>query len=129
MSLRRTHRVSANMLLTTFAFLDLLLTNELLTPGQDIVINVTVIKPRAEMSYEEMGLVVWNWPMLCVREIKKESIFVHTALQETDHIAAINDIDCSRMTEKGFAKCVKDLPTEITITVIRRKHRYTGSYR
>ena len=80
------------------------------------------------MTYEELGLVVWNWPHLCVREIKKDSIFQHTAVRETDQIAAINDIDCGKMKEKGFAKCVLELPTEITITLIRRKHRYTGSY-
>ncbi|EJK46766.1 hypothetical protein THAOC_34548 [Thalassiosira oceanica] len=96
--------------------------------GQDILINVTVIKPRPAMSYEDLGLVVWNWPFLCVKEIKDDSIFQHTALKETDQIAAINDIDCQKMREKAFAKCVRELPTEITITVIRRKHRYTGSF-
>ena len=99
------------------------------TSGQDILINVTVIKPRPEMSYEDLGLVVWNWPFLCVKEIKEDSIFEHTALKETDQIAAINDIDCHKMREKAFAKCVRELPTEITITLIRRKHRYTGSYK
>ena len=93
------------------------------------MINVTVIKPRPEMSYEDLGLVVWNWPFLCVKEIKEDSIFQHTALKETDQIAAINDIDCHKMREKAFAKCVRELPTEITITLIRRKHRYTGSYK
>ena len=96
--------------------------------GQDIIVNVTVIKPKADMSYEDMGLVVWNWPYLCVREIKDESIFKHTAIQEQDQISAINDIDCSRMREQAFARCVSQLPTEITITLVRRKHRYTGSY-
>ena len=96
--------------------------------GSDIILNVTVIKPKPQMTYEDLGLVVWNWPYLCVREIKEGSIFQHTALQETDQIAAINDIDCSRMKEKSFVRCVNELPTEITITLIRRKHRYTGSY-
>ena len=80
------------------------------------------------MTYEDLGLIVWNWPHLCVREIKEGSIFKHTALKETDQIAAINDIDCSKMREKAFARCVRELPTEITISCIRRKHRYTGSY-
>ena len=96
--------------------------------GADIILNVTVIKPKPQMTYEDLGLVVWNWPYLCVREIKKGSIFEHTALQETDQIAAINDIDCSRMKERSFVRCVNELPTEITITHVRRKHRYTGSY-
>lgn len=97
-------------------------------PGQEIIINVTVIKPRPDMTYDDLGLVVWNWPFLCVREIKEGSIFQHTAIQETDQISAINDIDTSKMKEKAFAQCVNELPTEITITLIRRKHRYTGSY-
>ena len=80
------------------------------------------------MNYEELGLLVWNWPFLCVRQIKDNSIFRHTAIQEQDQVAAINDIDCSRMKEEAFAKCVLELPMEITITLIRRKHRYTGSY-
>jgi len=96
--------------------------------GTDIILNVTVIKPKPQMTYEDLGLVVWNWPYLCVREIKKGSIFEHTALQETDQIAAINDIDCSKMKERSFVRCVNELPTEITITLVRRKHRYTGSY-
>ena len=40
------------------------------TSGKDIVVNVTVIKPRPDMTYEDLGLVVWNWPFLCVREVK-----------------------------------------------------------
>ena len=96
--------------------------------GQDIVINVTVIKPRPNMTYEELGLIVWNWPYLCVREIKEGSIFEHTAIKEMDQIEAINDIDCTKMREQAFARCASELPTEITITLIRRKHRYSGSY-
>ncbi|KAL3797263.1 hypothetical protein HJC23_004555 [Cyclotella cryptica] len=96
--------------------------------GKDILINITIIKPKPEMTYQDLGLIVWNWPLLVVREIKENSIFQHTALRETDQIAAINDIDCSRMKEKEFAVCVGELEREITLTVLRRKHRYTGSY-
>ncbi|KAL7518739.1 hypothetical protein ACHAWX_003548 [Stephanocyclus meneghinianus] len=96
--------------------------------GKDILINITIIKPKPEMTYQDLGLIVWNWPLLVVREIKEDSIFRHTALHETDQIAAINDIDCSRMKEREFAICVGELEREITITVIRRRHRYTGSY-
>lgn len=96
--------------------------------GKDIIVNVTVIKPRPDMKYDDLGLIVWNWPFLCVREVKEGSIFRHTAVQVTDQIAAINDIDCNGMNEEKFARCVSALPTEITITLIRRKHRYTGSY-
>ena len=96
--------------------------------GDDIIINVTIIKPRPDMSYEEVSLLVWNWPYLCVREIKEGSIFEHTVVQEMDQISAINDIDCSNMRKKGFAQCINELHTEITLTLIRRKHRYTGSF-
>ena len=97
--------------------------------GDDILINVTVIKPRREMNYNELGLIVWNWPYLCVRQVNEGSIFEHTPIQEMDQIAAINDIDCSKMRTRAFAKCVSELPTELTITLIRRKHRYTGSFK
>jgi len=80
------------------------------------------------MTYDDLGLIVWNWPFLCVREVKRGSIFSRTAVKEADQIASINDIDCSKMNEEKFARCVSTLPTEITITLIRRKHRYTGSY-
>eukprot|EP00984_Skeletonema_dohrnii_P001639 scaffold527_cov133-Skeletonema_dohrnii-CCMP3373.AAC.2 len=97
--------------------------------GEDVLINVTVIKPRRDMNYNELGLVVWNWPYLCVRQINEGSIFEHTPIQEMDQIAAINDIDCSKMRTKAFAQCVLELPVELTITLIRRKHRYTGSFK
>jgi hypothetical protein len=97
--------------------------------GDDILIHVTIIKPRHDMNYDELGLVVWNWPYLCVRQINEGSIFQRTPIQEMDQIAAINDIDCSKMRTKAFAQCVGELPTEITITLIRRKHRYTGSFK
>lgn len=97
--------------------------------GDDILINVTVIKPRRSMNYEELGLIVWNWPYLCVRQINEGSIFEYTPVQETDQIVAINDIDCSKMRTRAFATCVEELPTELTITLIRRKHRYTGSFK
>lgn len=97
--------------------------------GDDILINVTIIKPRRDMTYDELGLVVWNWPYLCVRQIREGSIFEHTPVRETDQIAAVNDIDCGKMRPGAFAKCVEELPTELTITLIRRKHRYTGSFK
>jgi len=97
--------------------------------GDDILINVTVIKPRRTMNYEDLGLIVWNWPYLCVRQINEGSIFEHTPVQETDQIVAINDFDCSKMRTRSFSTCVEELPTELTITLIRRKHRYTGSFK
>mmetsp|Transcript_37274 Transcript_37274/g.69019 ORF Transcript_37274/g.69019 Transcript_37274/m.69019 type:complete len:156 (+) Transcript_37274:727-1194(+) len=105
-----------------------ILRSNILISGKDIIINVTVIKPRPDMTYDDLGLIVWNWPFLCVRRVIKGSIFRHTAVKEGDQIAAINDIDCSDMNEEKFARCASTLPTEISITLIRRKHRYTGSY-
>ena len=80
------------------------------------------------MTYERLGLEVWNWPYLCVRAVKENSIFEHTPIQYNDQIVAINDIDCERMKEKGFAKCITELPMEITLTLIRKKHRLNGSF-
>ena len=62
------------------------------TSGDDIFIHVTVIKPKRDMTYDELGLVVWNWPYLCVRQINEGSIFEHTPVREMDQIAAVNDI-------------------------------------
>ena len=95
---------------------------------QDTLIDITVIKPRPDMAYSDFGLEVWNWPYLCVREIFKGGIFEQSPLKETDQIAAINGIDCSKMRTKEFAACISELPESVTVTVIRRKHRYTGSF-
>ena len=47
-----------------------------------------------------------------------------------DQIRAINDIDCSKMKEREFATVVvEELGVELTITLVRRKHRYTGSFK
>ena len=42
--------------------------------GDDILIQVTVIKPYPEMTYEEMGMIVWKWGVLCIKEIAKDSV-------------------------------------------------------
>ena len=42
--------------------------------GDDILVQVTVIKPRPDMTYEEMGMVVWKWGVLCIKEIAKDSV-------------------------------------------------------
>ena len=97
--------------------------------GDDIILHITVIKPRRDMDYTELGLVVWNWPYLCVHQVKEGSIFEHTPIREMDQITAINDIDCSKMREGGFAQCVAELPVELTISLVRRKHRYSGSFK
>jgi len=98
--------------------------------GDDILIQVTVIKPRADMTYNEMGLTVWDWSGLCIREIEKDSIFSHTVLKESDYIETINDIAISKttVTPEEFAHIVNNLPLEITIVVKRPKQRWTGRF-
>jgi len=97
--------------------------------GNDTIINVTIVRPRPNMSYHDLGLIVWNWPFLCVREIREGSIFQHTCIKEGDQISAINDIDCTKLRAKEFAKCVNELPgMEITISLVRRKHRANMSF-
>lgn len=98
--------------------------------GDDILIQVTVIKPRADMTYSEMGLTVWDWSGLCIRAIEKDSIFSHTVLKESDYIETINDIAISKttVTPEDFAHIVDNLPVEITIVVNRPKQRWTGRF-
>ena len=60
--------------------------------GDDILVQATIIKPRPNMTYEELGLVVWYWGYLCVKSIKKDSIFKWTAVKPVDHIVSINNI-------------------------------------
>ena len=102
----------------------------------DILIEVTVIKPRPDMTYEELGISVWYWGYLCVRKIEKDSIFKHTILKSNDHIVAINDIQCTSsstntdncMSEEQFAHIINELPLDITLTILRRKQRITGRF-
>lgn len=96
--------------------------------GDDILLQATIIKPREDMTYEQLGMKVWWWGYLCIKNIDDESIFAHTALKETDHIIFINDIDCDRMREKAFAHVINSLPYDITITVLRRKQRVSGKF-
>lgn len=94
----------------------------------DILIHATILKPRTDMTFGEMGMVVWMWGFLCIKSIAKDSIFYHTALKETDHIVSVNEIMCDRVGVKGLAEIITRLPHEITITVLRRKERVTGKF-
>ena len=94
----------------------------------DILIEATIIKPRPNMTYEQLGMVVWHWGYLCVRSIDKESIFRHTVLKEGDHITAVNDIECDRVTPEQFAHILTELPLDVTLTVLRRRQRVTGKF-
>lgn len=94
----------------------------------DILIQATIIKPRPNMTYTELGLVVWVWGYLCIKSISKVSIFKRTILKETDHITAINDISCENMTPEQFAHVITRLPFDVTLTILRRKERATGKF-
>jgi hypothetical protein len=96
--------------------------------GSEILMQATVIKPRPNMTYEEMGMVVWNWPLLCIRTIVKDTIFALTLLRDGDHIVAINDIETEDMKVDQFAHIMTNLDHEITITVLRRKQRLSGNF-
>ena len=94
----------------------------------DILIEATIIKPRPNMTYEELGMTVWHWGYLCVRNIDKDSIFKHTVLKSNDHIIAINDIECDRVSPEQFAHIITELPLDVTLTVLRRRQRITGKF-
>jgi hypothetical protein len=96
--------------------------------GDDILVQATIIKPRPNMTYEELGMVVWVWGYLCIKSIDKQSIFKHSVLKSTDHIISINDILCDGMTPEQFADIIQALPIEVTLTVLRRKQRLSGMF-
>jgi len=73
-------------------------------------------------------MVVWHWGYLCVKSIDKNSIFRKTVLKSTDHIVSINDIPCHKMKPETFVRIVNELPYDITLTVLRRKERWSGFF-
>ena len=98
--------------------------------GDDVLIQVTVVKPKAEMTCEELGLSVWEWSGLCIHKIRKDSIFDFTVLKEYDYIETINGIEIAgtKVTPEGFEHIVNNLPIEITIIVKRGKQRWSGRF-
>ena len=96
--------------------------------GDDILVEATIIKPRPDMIYEEMGMVVWHWGFLCIKSIDDESIFKHTVLRPDDHIVSINGIECDRVGPAQFKLALDTLTKEITIVAKRRKQRFTGKF-
>ena len=70
----------------------------------------------------------FSFPQLCIKSIDKESIFKHSALKSRDHIVSINDIVCDDLSAEGFNHVVEQLPNEITVTVQRRKQRFSGMF-
>mmetsp|Transcript_1860 Transcript_1860/g.2696 ORF Transcript_1860/g.2696 Transcript_1860/m.2696 type:complete len:256 (-) Transcript_1860:335-1102(-) len=96
--------------------------------GDDILIEVTIIKPRSNMTYEEMGMVVWFWGHLCIKSIDKKSIFAKTVLKENDQVVAINDVILDKVKPEHYAELVNALTFKITLTVLRRRQRITGKF-
>jgi hypothetical protein len=60
--------------------------------GNDTLVQATILKPDPDMTYEDLGMVVWYWGTLCIKSIGKERFFKQTALKANDHIFSINDI-------------------------------------
>jgi len=96
--------------------------------GDDILIEVTIIKPRPDMTSEELGIVVWRWGFLCIKSIDKECIFAHTVLRENDEVVAINGVELSDATPEQYAELVNVLTYDVTLTVLRRRQRFTGRF-
>mmetsp|Transcript_19907 Transcript_19907/g.25637 ORF Transcript_19907/g.25637 Transcript_19907/m.25637 type:complete len:244 (-) Transcript_19907:200-931(-) len=96
--------------------------------GADNLVHATIIKPKPNMTYEEMGMTVWIWGVLCIKEISKQSIFACTVLKDTDHIISVNDISCKDMQPAEFAHVIEQLPMEIQIVVKRGKPRWFGGF-
>eukprot|EP00978_Attheya_sp_CCMP212_P006183 scaffold13957_cov54-Attheya_sp.AAC.1 len=96
--------------------------------GKDTLVQATILKPDPDMTYEDLGMVVWYWGTLCIKSIGKDSIFKQTALKANDHIVSINDILCEEVTPEQFAQIIGTLPLEVTIVVRRAKQRWTGKF-
>ena len=92
------------------------------------MVQVTVLKPNPEMTYEDMGLTVWMWGVLCIKEIDKHSIFKNTVLKESDHLISVNNILLENVSPEGFARIMNELPLDITIEVRRGKQRWSGKF-
>eukprot|EP00566_Odontella_aurita_P000394 CAMPEP_0113569524 /NCGR_PEP_ID=MMETSP0015_2-20120614/24460_1 /TAXON_ID=2838 /ORGANISM="Odontella" /LENGTH=242 /DNA_ID=CAMNT_0000472201 /DNA_START=118 /DNA_END=843 /DNA_ORIENTATION=- /assembly_acc=CAM_ASM_000160 len=92
--------------------------------GDDVLVQATIIQPKSDMTYEDLGLMVWFWGVLCIKSIAKDSLFRHTVLKSNDRIISINDILCDELEPDQVAKILTELPEEITIIVKRRKERW-----
>jgi len=78
--------------------------------GNDTLVQATILKPDPDMTYEDLGMVVWYWGCLCIKSIDKQSMFKQTALKANDHIFSINDILCEEVTPEQFAQIIGTLP-------------------
>ena len=50
--------------------------------GKDTLVQATILKPDPNMTYDDLGMVVWYWGTLCIKSIDKNSIFKQTALKD-----------------------------------------------
>ncbi|KAG7348641.1 hypothetical protein IV203_017346 [Nitzschia inconspicua] len=97
--------------------------------GIDTIVQVTIIKPRPDMTAKELGLGVWWWRGLCVRYITPKTLAAMTALKGDDELESVNDIILEdNVTPEGFERIVKELPCEVTIVVKRGKQRWSGKF-
>lgn len=102
--------------------------------GQDSLVQATVMKPKHPdrpdmyLQYSEMGMIVWYWGVLCIKQIDDNSIWSKTVLKENDHIISVNDILCDNMKEWSFEHIINELPNELTILVRRGKQRWLGGF-
>ena len=107
-------------------FLHVVVGNE---SGADSLVHATVIKPKENMTAEEMGLIVWVWGTLCIKEIKKDSIFSNTVLKDTDHMLSVNEISTEDMKDPAFHTVFNNLPgRHVQIVVRRGKQRWFGGF-
>jgi hypothetical protein len=106
-------------------FLSIAVGNE---EGSDVLVQATLIKPKPKLTAQDMGLLVWTWGILCIKEIEPDSLFSHTVLKATDHLESINDIECNEMSPESFNHIVHELEDEVTIVVIRGKQRWSGRF-
>jgi hypothetical protein len=96
--------------------------------GNDVLIQATILKPNPDMTYDDLGMVVWFWGRLCIKSIDKKSIFRQTALKANDHLVSINDIVIEDIKPEQFAHIMGTLPLEVTIVARRGKQRWTGKF-
>eukprot|EP00526_Cylindrotheca_closterium_P019555 CAMPEP_0113607392 /NCGR_PEP_ID=MMETSP0017_2-20120614/3360_1 /TAXON_ID=2856 /ORGANISM="Cylindrotheca closterium" /LENGTH=235 /DNA_ID=CAMNT_0000515993 /DNA_START=12 /DNA_END=719 /DNA_ORIENTATION=+ /assembly_acc=CAM_ASM_000147 len=98
--------------------------------GEDILVQATLIKPRPEMTCEEMGLKTWLWGSLCIHKIEKDSLFGSSVLKEADELLSVNDIECwgTKVQPEAFHHIIDQLPRDVTVSVRRGKQRWTGKF-
>jgi hypothetical protein len=99
--------------------------------GLDTVLQATVLKPYPKATAKELGIEVWWWRGLVVRDIKANSLFCQSGLKMDDELESINGISLTyndKITAENFNRIIQELPCDITLVVKRRKHRVSGGF-